>query len=421
MNTFESWFLAHKEKFSNDETVGMFEDAILCYHAGIVRPAYLLSYQAMMMHFRYHILNGDKPPLFDRGRWTAVLSGLRRETGWDEMAFTATQQKEDIPNSKHAILNIPDHIRPQFIYWRSIRNDCAHYKENRIIKAHVLALWSFIEQYIFTFTVDGGVATLLQEFADFYNPAKTPGDADITPLMQKIPLRVREDEYDEFFNGIETAISRHRYGEFSSFMNLIMKDDNINLKNHLISYIKLNSLQESLIIEHPEYVIDLYTEDIEIRQLWFNRLQFLANSWKIFAILLLANKIPAKQIGEACEKLLAYYYEWDTYISELTIEENQILTKVGYFNMFMEIYFNVAFTRSNYATICYKTNFYISHLNEIEITLSMVERIIEIFDRQYPYTLRDRMIPDYLRANEYNNAKLDEILMSNGLTLPDHM
>ena len=69
MNNFESWFLAHKNEFSNDETVGMFEDAILCYHAGVVRPAYLLSYQAMMFHFRYLVLKASKPPLYDEGRW----------------------------------------------------------------------------------------------------------------------------------------------------------------------------------------------------------------------------------------------------------------------------------------------------------------------------------------------------------------
>ncbi|WP_294589961.1 hypothetical protein [uncultured Bacteroides sp.] len=296
MSDFESWFLAHKKEFSNSETVGMFEDAILCYHADIVRPAYLLSYQAMMIHFRYLILNANKPPLYDEGRWRGVLANLRSETEWDEMTFTATQQKEDTSTSKYAILSIPNDIRSQFLYWRSIRNDCAHYKGNRIIKAHVQALWSFIEQYIFTFTVDGGIATLLQEFSDFYNPAKTPNDADITPLLEKIPLRVRDEEYDDFFSGMGHTIGQYRYGELLPFMNLILKGENVNVKSHLILFIKNNSLSERLITEYPEYVIELYTEDTEIRELWFQRLSFMPNAWKIFSMLLLANRIPTNQI-----------------------------------------------------------------------------------------------------------------------------
>lgn len=420
MNNFEGWFLAHKNEFSSDETVGMFEDAILCYHAGIVRPAYLLSYQAMMIHFRYLILKASKPPLYDEGRWRRVLTNLRSETDWDEMTFTATQQKEDAATSKYAILSIPNDIRPQFLYWRSIRNDCAHYKGNRIIKAHVQSLWSFIEQYIFTITVDGGVATLLQEFSDFYNPAKTPSDADITPLLEKIPLRVKDDEYDDFFSGIRRTLSQYRYGEFLPFMNLILKSDNAIAKSHLILFVKNNSLQERLITEYPEYVIDLYTEDADIRELWFRKLEFIPNAWKIFAILLLANKIPANQIDEACEKMLSNFYKHDTYISNLTPEENQILVRVGYFDKFAEKYLDPLFTSkvSNMSEICNSTNFYISHLNQMDLTLSLVEKIIAVFSTQYPYTLCDRMNPDYLKVNEINEAKLNEILSNSGLTLP---
>lgn len=420
MSDFESWFLAHKNEFSNSETIGMFEDAILCYHADIVRPAYLLSYQAMMIHFRYLILSAKKPPLYDEERWRGVLNSLRSETKWDEMTFTATQQKEDTSTSKYAILSIPDDIRPQFLYWRSIRNDCAHYKGNRIIKAHVQSLWSFIEQYIFTFTVDGGIATLLQEFSDFYNPAKTPSDADITPLLEKIPLRIREEEYDEFFSGMRRTIGQYRYGELLHFMNLILKGKNMNVKSHLILFIKNNDLQERLIAEYPEYVIEFYTEDTEIRELWFQRLNFMPNAWKIFSILLLANKIPTNQIDEACEKMLENFYERNTYISDLSLEENHILTKVGYFNKFVEKYLDTSFTSnvSNMSKICNSTNFYISHLNQMELTLTLVERIIDVFSTQYPYTLHDRIIPDYLKANKANETKLNEILSDNGLTLP---
>ena len=54
----------------------------------------------------------------------------------------------------------------------------------------------------------------------------------------------------------------------------------------------------------------------------------------------------------------------------------------------------------------------------MELTPALVERIIDVFSTQYPYTLHDRIIPDYLKANEANETKLNKILSDNGLTLP---
>lgn len=71
--------------------------------------------------------------------------------------------------------------------------------------------------------------------------------------------------------------------------------------------------------------------------------------------------------------------------------------------------------------ICNSTNFYISHLNQMELTPTLVERIIDVFSTQYPYTLRDRIIPDYLKANETNEALLNKILSDNSLTLPPNL
>ena len=57
----------------------------------------------------------------------------------------------------------------------------------------------------------------------------------------------------------------------------------------------------------------------------------------------------------------------------------------------------------------------------MELTPTLVERIIDVFSTQYPYTLRDRIIPDYLKANETNEALLNKILSDNGLTLPPNL
>lgn len=206
-------------------------------------------------------------------------------------------------------------------------------------------------------------------------------------------------------------------------MDLIMSGTNMSAKSQLVLYIKNNSLQNHLITEFPKYVTDLYIEESEIRDLWFSQLRFMANSWKIFTFLLLANKIPTNQIEEASNKMLENFYTQDTYISDLTPEENQILIRIGYFDKFIEKYLDPSFTSkvSNMSMICNSTNFYISHLNQMELTHSLVKRIIDVFSIQCPYTLRDRIIPDYLKVNEINEAKLNKILSNNSLILPSSL
>jgi len=290
MESFEIWYHKNKAILNNNEVNGLFKDAIDCYHANISRQAYLLSYQAMMVYFKYVILSGTRPNTITENIWAGYLAKLRSDSEWDEMAFKATQQKDEPATSKHAILNIPNEIRPQFLYWRSIRNDCAHYKGNHIIKAHVQALWSFIEQYLLTFTIEGGIETLVKEFADFFNPAITAPESDITPLLDKIPSRIKDDDYATFFEGIRIAISRYTYGGFIPFIKHILDRNEQNVRNNLISYIQKKGFEEDIITLYPEYVIDIYTEESKIRQLWYSRLKYMANSWRIFAILLLSNK-----------------------------------------------------------------------------------------------------------------------------------
>ena len=80
-------------------------------------------------------------------------------------------------------MNIRQEVREKFVFWRQLRNVSAHYKGYDLNKAHTLALYSFIEQYLLTFSMEGGLESLNGQFDDFYNPTITSVHADIHPLL----------------------------------------------------------------------------------------------------------------------------------------------------------------------------------------------------------------------------------------------
>ena len=99
-----------------DEVYGLFTDSFRCFRAGIYRPAYLLAYQAMMQHFRFIILNGNKPKDYDDGKWKGLIKKLRNDKEFDEEVFKCVQRK-NAPKATPptiAILDMPNEIRQDF-------------------------------------------------------------------------------------------------------------------------------------------------------------------------------------------------------------------------------------------------------------------------------------------------------------------
>lgn len=422
MEILEKWLNKNRELLS-EQVIGLFEDSIACYHANIVRPAYILSYQAMMVHLKNVIINSTTPPAFPPREWQAIINELNNDTKWEARVFTCTQQKNDASTGKLSVLNIPNDIRPRFSFWRDVRNDCAHYKASNVIKAHVLALWSFIEQYLLTFTVEGGKSTLLGIFDDFFNTAKTAPNADIRPLVEKISTMVRQDELQSFFPEYQTVVLKYNpIGIEKAYKDILDNSRDMVVKKELISYIqKEKALMQAMIRIYPEMVLDLYTDPVTIRELWYKDFSYLANSSKIFVLLLSSGRIPSDQIEEACTRVLSIYYTNNTYIQCLTNEEVNILKTHRYLNYFISTYMSTEMINNSakFGELCYKTDFYISHIQYIDIDETLIRKLIELFTPSSPYILASR-VKEYLNnLPELSKQTIREILTQNNLTLPN--
>ena len=421
MENFESWLNRHKTDFSTDE-LGLFSDSLKCFKLNIDRPAYLLAYQGMMLHLRNVIMRGSKPDAFAQGEWDSILKNLRNEDTWDKETSDRVKQCD----KGKTVLCMPNEIRKKFEYWKDLRNICAHYKEYHFIKAHTLTLYSFIAQYLFKISIEGGKETLLQEFEEYFNPTYTSPDTPIEPLLNKITDMVEEIDLTEFITQLLRLAAKNRKNKDcyailkqlfeteslrQAVINLLWNSDNKNSK----------ILRARFISQYPETVLALYADkDAKyIRELWHDDLGECLNILPIYCQLLGADMIPQKEIEEAHSSVLQYLYT-SKRLFDLQKDEIRILQETGYFDCFLNNYLTRDFTSKEYKTICYKTDFYIYHLQYIDYSENLVRNLVDIFENlPYPYILEDRIKQNFLDGGLSKRTEFEAMCKKLNLEMPN--
>lgn len=426
MKDFGDWLMEYRQAF--DENVyGLFNDSCKCFKNDIDRPAYLLAYQGLMQHVRVTVLQApSKPSGFTDQEWeSGWIQPLRNDDKWDEIAFKCTQQLENNAAGKAAVMNIPKEAREKFIFWRQLRNVCAHYKGYDLHKAHTLALYSFIEQYLFSLSVEGSQMALNSQFDDFFNPLLTSKHADIKPMLDKIDRYIRNDDFETFFNGVRISCSKHSNYSFDSrfneFMHEVLIGSPLRVKNAAVKYIQNDdSLCEDYLDDYPRDVLELLTGADNIHNFWFTKLPFMKRNLIILPLMLAADYIPKSDRKDAMLKCLknAENYTTSSYYNGLSVELKKTLADEGFFDLFYNEFFNPRHTVQYKKEICYQTDFYIGIISIIPWDKKYVEQLIAVFsEKVYPYTLQERLKEMYNEDSEYKTA-IDKICVEEGLTLP---
>lgn len=425
MQDFEKWLNTNEETL---DTVAfqLFTDSLRCFKADIDRPAYLLAYQGMMRQLKMVILRGKRPDGFPEQQWIDYLKGLNHDHSWDENTYDrivqkAIDNKQDPSKNRPAVLCMTDEVRNKFPFWREMRNVCAHYKEYNFIKAHTVVLYSFIEQYLLMITVEGGMVSLLNEFKKHYDPSLTPEGTDSQPLIDKIPLMIKLEEFDTFINALRGHAGRWDHSKTNFLLHRIYQTQPEPYKTKALEYIHNNrSIENSHIDEYPESILLLLTEKSEIREFWYSRVFYARKPLDIIAQLIVSGRLAGDEIKEAFDRLLSYCYANDKSFYGINKEVLDIVKSAGLIEVFNSHYFNPAFTRAHYKDICYKTDFFMSLLDYEDIDESFIDRTIEVFDSTYafPYTLRDRFKSEFLKEDSDTAIAYGKALGNSGKPMP---
>lgn len=332
----------------NELTLGLFEDSIRCFDAGIYRQAYLLAYQGFTQYIRSIVINAKMPKGYDQNKWNGVQANLKNEKEFDEQAFKCIQQK-NCPTGNPpivAILDMPDTLRDDFSFWRNRRNDCAHYKAYDINASHVLAFYSMLNQYMLKITVEGGMKSLLREFEDAFDPEKTSPKESIQPLVDKILLMVKPSEMNEFFDGLKGITRFHFDAKFYSILEGILSGSNTELKDYVIAYLRQSDVLVNFLSHYPEKVGQLVAKD-EVRTLWYSKLIYCRERFSIVAELISVGLLVESEVAECLEKCITSAYSQNEGMGSISEAKLNLLIKYGLLDCLKTSKLNPNYTNRN--------------------------------------------------------------------------
>lgn len=412
----------NKKSFTEDE-YGLFHDSVKCFYASIYRPAYIMAYQGMMIYFRRIIQNAKMPTGYDSGKWTGVQTRLSKDKEWEDEVNNAIRTQPDPKKTPPviAIMSMADSLRKDFDFWRNRRNDCVHYKEYNINDSHVLAFYSFLTQYLLKISVEGGKATLLNEFKDACDPIKTSPNISLQPLVDKILVMVSPEEMDDFFEELEGAMGYRFNGKYERLLASIIKGGNEVLRDYAIKFVKNKKVfKAELINSHPDLVGHL-VDSAEVREFWMRYLKSCKNRVAVLARMIMIGLISPSEKNEAMSIVLKHGFDNNDGMGEVTEVEILALKTAGFFNVLKKEYFNGDYT-SNNALNCGKNkyDFFYGFVAHLPVDKDFVDMMVDIFSQaNYPYVWANILKEHFLEKDATYKAEFDKVVSENGITLPE--
>lgn len=419
INDFKRLVEDNKAKL-NVQTLGLFEDSIRCFDAGIYRQAYLLAYQGFIQYIRSVVSNANMPKGYDPNKWKGVQAKLNNDKEFDDQVFTCIQQKNCPTGTPPvvAILDMPDTLRDDFSFWRNRRNDCAHYKAYDINASHVLAFYSMLNQYMLTITVEGGMKSLLREFEDAFNPEKTSPKVSIHPLVDKILLMVKPSEMNEFFDGLKSITRFNFDAKFYSILDDILSGSNTELKNYAITYLRQSNDLVYFLSHYPAEVGQLVAKD-EVRTLWYSKLKSCRERFSIVAELISVGLLEEGEVKECLEMCIGNAYSKNDGMGSISEAEIKLLIKSGLLDVLKSSKMNPEFTRRN-AKDCGKNHydFFRGFAYTLPINRCTVEMMLDIFNQtDYP-TVWCEIYNKMIDNSEDRGKDFQKIIDDNGFVVP---
>ncbi|KFF16944.1 hypothetical protein [Flavobacterium hydatis] len=330
-----------QEKGYSANVQELFKESTICYKNNAYRASLLFSYLGFLTIIKEKLINSKPPTAYNAGEWLAQLGKIKNDRIWEEEVFTALV-KMDRP-----VFLMSEDLRDQIKYWRSRRNDCAHYKDNEIDSHHTDAFWSFLKSNIGKITVEGGMQSLLLKFDEHFDPTQTPKDSDYTHLIHDIDQSVLQAELELFFKNVYTITESRVYweSEILEVYNKILKLSSPRVQGALIQYLKASKKDIAFLLFNPERIFDFGYGAKEIRKIWFERMlaaQSTGNPFNLYAFLLQNNIIPKDEIPEANEKIFNSYKQQ----GPAKIPENKDLDTLKA-NGFFQSVFDIAITKKD--------------------------------------------------------------------------
>lgn len=420
---FEEWY---NKKINCDDAKEIFSESCKCYKVGAYRAAFLLVYLGFQIILKERLLKSPKEPNGINGSyWDDITGKLRDDNQWDEQVTKAVEMKKPA-----RIFLISEDIKEQYLYFRRIRNVCAHAKDNIINYSHIDTFVLFMQSHINKFIINGGIDGLMERIKRHYDPSFTKRNSDVSPIVEDIRTSMDVSKIPEFLmdaynffdkEGWLTPFDKWQMG--SDFWEAIIRSSDDDLVKAFYTFVKRDwNVFFGFIDSYPErliYSLDTATEEFR-RNFWYDKIlqmfkgAYYENRWVVLKTLLSSGIIPEEEKEDMLKRIVN---------TKQTPPEDTVdsLKSTDYFKLLRDSIFGSGTNFNSPDGIQYG-NFNWSRIKFLIANVDLDDDIVLQLNRALSYASFGAFyegFKDLLLGNAEIRENYIRILTSNGSTIPD--
>ncbi|WP_255289309.1 hypothetical protein [Bacillus cereus] len=248
-----------------EAAMSFIEEGILCYKVGAYRSSYIMSYLFFLNVVKYRVLESSHTPNgIPEGDWNGKKEGISNEDTWENKVFDLI--KEGQTHSRY--FKISKSRITQMEYWRALRNDCVHSKDNLIAAAHVESFWLFIQSILPKLVINGSKDFLLSELEDYFDNVYFNYPDKVHEIVRMIPHLAENNNISELFVEIHNHFKENRNyrigdlsGKAREFWKTINSSEKLLISTAFNKFlIHSNEIFQMFILHFPERFLKCHAE-----------------------------------------------------------------------------------------------------------------------------------------------------------------
>lgn len=395
----------------------LFKESTICYKNSAYRASLLLSYLGFLTIIKDKLNTSKKPDSFNEVDWRNKIRAINNHDTWEGAVYDMLVQGARAGD----IFKLNDDLKTQLAYWRSRRNDAAHYKDNEIGSHHTEAFWSFVKSNVPKMAVNGGMEGLLNKFSDHFDEEKTAPGSDFKPLVNEIPASVLVAELPDFFEKLKARLDGRMWqleAEAPQVFNEVFNLSDERILTALRIFLKDKDRDIKFLNTYPKRLTQMNYNKVDIRTLWKTRIyaHSYLNPFAIYCELLRNELLSPTDIETANESL---YSKFNQRNYHKLPEESNIPILIS--NGFYEVIFKDAIqTRKleRFLWVNDKCDLIASMIEHCPLQIETVKVLCKMANGSYPSQWLVRELTAVFERKPSVKRKFTQIVDNEGIDLP---
>lgn len=187
----------------SENGVALLNESIKCYKVGAYRSSFIMSYLAFKVTIKDRIINASKPDNITEICWNnEVISKLKQDSQWEEKVNCLIDQSVKNGSGLKGVFcfSNDETVKHRYAYWKSIRNSCAHARNEHITAATVEQFWNYMVDDSPEYYVLGGKAFLSKQITEIFKYFYSYTKEELYSLLNQVE-QVFGSSTKDFFKG----------------------------------------------------------------------------------------------------------------------------------------------------------------------------------------------------------------------------